>query len=554
MRLSRCPYGLLLFSVVACADRGASGGGEAGGTLVVAVGGNAAPVLPPVSHDVFSRAVADQVYDRLADMGPDLNTLGDKGFTPRLARSWAWSADSLSIAFAIDPRARWHDGTPVRASDVRFTFDLVKDPTSATSLTGMIANIDSVTVRDSLTAVAWYHRRTPEQFYDLVYQLHVLPEHVLKDLAHDKLETADINTKMIGSGRFRLARFEPGVRIEVVADTLNYRGRPKLDRVVWAIASDAGAAVTQLFSGQADLIEILPPQMVPRADSTGSIRVVRYPSLGYAYMGMNQRDSKRPGGPHQVLGDRNVRRAISMGLDRQAMLKNVFDTLGIIGVGPYPRVLADTTVRVLPFDRERAAALLDSAGWRAGADGMRSKNGRPLAFSILVPTSSAPRMRYAVLIQEQAKSIGLRVDIESMDFQTFQNRLNNRAFDAMISLWQPDPNVASIKEVWGTEGIARGGQNIVSYSSRTFDALIDSASTVFDAARAKQYAHRAYQTLVDDAPAVFLYDNLTLAGMHKRLRPVEMRANGWWFGLADWSIPASERIERDRIGLRPAQP
>jgi peptide/nickel transport system substrate-binding protein len=243
-----------------------------------------------------------------------------------------------------------------------------------------------------------------------------------------------------------------------------------------------------------------------------------------------------------------------MALDREAMLKNVFDTLGILGVGPYPRVLADTTIHLLPFDRAHAAALLDSAGWRAGADGMRSKGGRPLAFSILVPTSSAARMRYAVLIQEQAKSIGVRADIESLDFQAFQDRLNKRNFDAMLSLWQPDPNIASIREVWASEGMTQGGQNMLSYSNRAFDALIDSATATFDAARSKQYAHRAYETLVEDAPAVFLYDNLTLAGAHKRLRPVDMRANGWWFGLADWSIPAGERIERDRIGLRPAQP
>jgi peptide/nickel transport system substrate-binding protein len=536
----------------ACADRGVSGAGATGGTVVIAVGGNAAPQLPPMSHDVFSRAVNDQLYDRLADIGSDLNTVGDKGFAPRLARSWAWSADSMSVAFALDPRARWHDGTAVRAGDVRFTFDLAKDPKSASSLTAALVNVDSVSVRDSLTPVVWYHRRTPEQFYDFVYQLPVLPEHVLRDIPRDKLQTADVSTKLIGSGRYRLARFEPGIRIEIVADTLNYRGRPKLDRVIWAIASDGGAAITQVLSGQADLLENLPAAMVQRADSTGSVRVVRYPSLGYAFMGMNQRDPKRTSAPHPVLGDRRVRQAISMGLDREAMLKNVFDTLGILGVGPYPRALADTSVHLPSFDRERAVALLDSAGWRAGPDGVRSKAGRPLAFSLLVPTSSTPRMRYAVLIQEQAKSIGARVDIEPIDFQAFQDRLDKRNFDAMITLWQPEPNVGSILEVWGAEGTGTGGQNTLSYSNRTFDALIDSATSVFDAARAKRYAHRAYQTLVDDAPAVFLYDNLTLAGMHKRLRPVDMRANGWWFGLADWSIPADERIERDRIGLRPA--
>lgn len=522
--------------------------------MILAVAGNVAPLLPPVTHDFVSRAVADQVYDRLAQIGPDYNTIGDRGFEPRLARSWAFSGDSLSVAFSLDPNARWHDGRPVRASDVKFSFDLVKDPKSATSLTALVANIDSVTVRDSLTAVAWYHRRTPEQFYDLVYQLHVLPEHVLKDVARDKLETADVQTKFVGSGRFRLARFEPGVRIELVADTANYRGRPKLDRVVWAIASDGGAALTQLFSGQADFFENIPPDMIARADSSGSVRTMPYTGLGYAYMGMNQRDPKRSGVPHPVFGDRRVRRAISMGLDRQAMLRNVFDTMGVLGSGPYPRALADTTLSPLPFDRAHAAALLDSAGWRAGADGIRARNGRPLSFSLIVPTSSRPRMRYAVLIQEQLKSVGVRADIESMDIQAFLDRQNTRNFDAALQSWQPDPNLGGAKEVWATEGITKGGQNHISYSNRMFDVLIDSASKTFDAARSKQYAHRAFETLIEDAPAVFLYDVLFVAGVHKRIRPAVMRATGWWSDLADWSIPPGERIERDRIGLRPAQP
>ena len=85
------PFGLLLCSLLACAEGGTSGRDAAGGTLVIATPGNVAPLLPPVTHDITSREVADQVYDRLAEIGPELNTLGDKGFQPRLARSWAWS-------------------------------------------------------------------------------------------------------------------------------------------------------------------------------------------------------------------------------------------------------------------------------------------------------------------------------------------------------------------------------------------------------------------------------------------------------------------------------
>jgi peptide/nickel transport system substrate-binding protein len=243
-----------------------------------------------------------------------------------------------------------------------------------------------------------------------------------------------------------------------------------------------------------------------------------------------------------------------MALDRQAMLRNVFDTLGVLASGPFPRALADTTVTLPPFDRAHAAALLDSAGWRAGPDGMRAKNRRPLAFTFIVPTSSSARMRYGVLIQEQLKTIGVRMDIESMDISSFITRMGARNFDALMAAFAVDPAVGGIKQNWGTEGIASGGPNAGSYSSPRFDALIDSAVNAFDPARSKQFAHRAYQTLVDDAPAVWLYEPLTMAGAHKRIRVEGLRADGWWVGLADWWIPANERIDRDRIGLRPAQP
>ncbi len=548
-RLAGC---LLVFTVVACADRGTIG--ATGGTLIIAVPSAWTPGPPPVVVDALSRAVSDQLYERLAEIGARLNTIGDAGFTPRLARSWTWARDSLSIAFSIDPRARWHDGRPVGASDVRFTLAVHKDPNTGSSLTPLLENVDSVTIRDSLTAVAWFHRRTPEQFYDLVFQMFVMPEHIWKDVPRDRLATSDAARAPIGSGRFRFVRFEPGVLLEIVADTANYRGRAKLDRIVWSIVPDGAAAVTQLLSGQADLFEFLPPDVVARVDSNGPVRAVKYPGLGYTYMGFNTRDRKRRASSHPVLGDARVRRALSMALDRRAMLVNVFDTLGTLGSGPYPGALADTTVTPPPFDRGHASALLDSAGWAEAANGVRRKNGQPLAFSLIVPTSSRTRMRYAVLIQEQLKAIGTSVAIESMEFAAFNERQMARAFDAALMSTAADPSAAAVKQSWATSGTAKGGQNYVSYSNPAFDVLIDSALATFDEARARAYARRAYQLLVDDAPAVWLYDVLTIAGVHRRVHPEGMRADVWWANLADWWIAGSDRIERDRIGLRSAVP
>ena len=116
------------------------------------------------------------IYDRLADIGDSLNIVNDKGFTPRLADHWTWSADSLSIAFHVNPKAKWHDGVPVRSNDVRFTIASTKDSTLGSSTAALLTNIDSVSTPDSATAVYWFHARAPQQFYDAVYLLPIMPE------------------------------------------------------------------------------------------------------------------------------------------------------------------------------------------------------------------------------------------------------------------------------------------------------------------------------------------------------------------------------------------
>jgi peptide/nickel transport system substrate-binding protein len=96
-----------------------AGPNDIGGTMVVAQPGEPATLLPPLAGLSIERQITDLLYDRLAEIGDDLNTVGDRGFRKQLADRWEWAADSLSIAFHLDPRARWHDGVPVRASAVR---------------------------------------------------------------------------------------------------------------------------------------------------------------------------------------------------------------------------------------------------------------------------------------------------------------------------------------------------------------------------------------------------------------------------------------------------
>lgn len=259
----------------------ACGGSDApapavGGSLVIATPADADALLPPFVATQTGRAVADNVFERLAEAPPGdtVATTSDAGWRPRLATSWTWGPDSLSVAFAIDPRARFHDGVPVRARDVAFTFGLLRDPAVGSAAAGLLGNVDSITVRDSLTAVAWFRRKTAERFYDVAYQLWILPAHLLDTIPAAQLRAHPLARQPVGSGRFRFVAWAPGERIEIAADTTHPRGRPGLDRVVWQLAPDPSAALARLTAGEADLLENLRGPQLAEVAAAPSLQLI----------------------------------------------------------------------------------------------------------------------------------------------------------------------------------------------------------------------------------------------------------------------------------------
>jgi len=543
--------------LAACGTDRAKSTGENGGTLVISTPSDAQLIFPVLTEDATAGQVEAQLFDKLAEPGMALHTNGDAGFEPRLAKSWSWSRDSLSIAFALDPRARWHDGAPVTARDVRFTWQLYSDSVVASPSRPLVAAIDSVTVRDSLTAVFWFARRGAEQFFDATFQMRILPEHLLASVPRAELQSAPFGQHPVGTGAFKFVSWEGRQAITIEANPDYYRGRPHLDRVIWSIAPDPQTAVLRVLSGEADWYEALRGPDIAAVAARPELQVVPYRSMTYGYLIWNERDPKNPSAPSPIFADRALRRALTLGIDRASLVKSVYDTAAILGHGPINTHIAtfDSIIVLLPYAPDSAKRLLDALGWRVtGADGMRMKNGRTLGFSLLVPTSSAPRQQLAVLIQEQMKRLGVKVEIEQGDFTTVVRRVTTRDFEA--ALWGTilDPSPAGIRQSWTSAAAAPGGSNLAGYKSAAFDAYIDSAVHTLDPVREKAYFRRAYETIIADAPAVWINEARNFAGASKRVHPVRMRADAWTVNLAEWYIPADQRIARDNVGSAPAAP
>jgi peptide/nickel transport system substrate-binding protein len=504
--------------------------------------------MPPLIRQTNEKEIADQVFDYLADIGPELNTLGDAGFTPRLAESWQWASDSLSIAFRLNPRARWHDGRSVTANDVRFTVELIKDPKVGARGASALADIDSVSVPDSLTAVVWFARRSPEQFYNVAYNVLVAPEHLLRDADRAKLDTHPFAHNPTGSGPFRFVRWDARSVVEVAADTGYHLGRPLLDRVIWVLNPDPSAALVNVLAGEVDLYETVTPDGMSQLAAQSKVRAIPYANPNYGYLGFNFRDPRNPERPHPLFRDHGLRRAVAMALDRAVLLKNVYDSLAFPGAGPFSRMIAtaDTGLAMVPYDSAGADRLLDSLGWRdMDGNGFREKGGRPLRFGIMVPSSSVARRRYAELIQAQLKPHGIQADVDVADMSVVFKRLYSSQFDALLNSWASEPSPSGVRDSWHSMPLANLASNFQLYGNTAVDVAIDSAMIEPDPVRSRAHFRKAYQGIIDDVAAVWLYENRYFMALNGRVQPVLKGSDAWWSHLRLWSIPAANRLPRD---------
>jgi len=531
-----------VLALVACRGRESprAAAGAPSGTLVIAMPGDADVLLPPVATTQFAIHVADRLFPRLAELTLGLNTVDDSGFAPSLARSWT-HRDSVTIAFQLDPRARWQDGTPVTAADVVYTFDVYRDSLTGSTVRINLTPIVSVTAEDSLTAVFRFARSYPEQLYDATYHMRIVPKHLLDTIPHERLASSSFATDpAVAMGPFRFVRWDKGTEITVEADTASFLGPPGLARIVWRIMPDVSASVTALLAGEADAVEVIPQRdEIERARRSPTLVLTPYASPFVAGIAFNMR---RP-----LFQDRALRRAIAQAIDREAVVQSVFGPYAEVPVGPISRMvwIAQAPVRQLAFDTAAAGRALDSLGWRRGPGGVRQRGGRRLGFALLVPTTSRSRQEAAVLLQGQLARAGIELRIEPVEFARLDSRSRAGDFDAVFFSRTLDPSPANLSQFWHSNAIATG-DNLGAYRSATFDSLFASAV----AARGRGDALPRWQALLewfnDDAPAIHIYSLRNNAAIHRRFQNVTVRPDSWLATVASWSVAPDQRLPRDR--------
>jgi peptide/nickel transport system substrate-binding protein len=511
-------------------------------SIVIVTGAEATVPVPTLmegkQNTTANYEIADHLFLRLAAVGPGLVTAGDQGFVPLLARSWT-RRDSLTLVFELDPRARWHDGTPVTARDVTFTLGRARDSTIADRLANVTRRIASVEAEGDHRVVFRFKEVYSEQLYDATFHVPILPAHLLAALPSTGAAWASFVARPVGSGPYRWVRREAGQFIELAANRDFFLGRPGIDRVIVRAAASPDARLNLLLAGEADAMDNIPSPTtnIPRVRAAKDLRLVTVPSNNLGYLLFNQRDPANRDRPHPILADREVRRALVLALDRDLLVRAVLGEYGYVPFGPVSAQLWIRHGAPSPSrqDQSTARRLLAGRGWvdRDG-DGIReNRNGTPLSLRLLVTTSSTIRTQMAAIVQQQLRQVGVRIDLVRTDFAVWSERHDAGDFDIDFSAAGQDPSPSGLIHSW----TCGGPGNVGGYCDPGADSLLQQA--IASPKADPRLWHGFLRRVEENAPAAFLYTQVYVFGVNRRFRDVTIRPESSWSALWRWSVPGS---------------
>ncbi|MGY5057483.1 ABC transporter substrate-binding protein [Streptomyces sp. 900105755] len=498
----------VLLTACGSGDDGSGGGGgqaKSGGTLTFAVGSDAGCVDPQQVGSNDTIYSVRQIVDSLTDQDPKTGKI-----VPWLAKSWDISADATTFTFHLRSGVTFSDGSKLTAQVVKDNFDAVPDLGALGTLAeGYLSGVKSTTVVDPLTVKVTF--KQPNAQFLQATSTHSLG--IESSASVKKSPQHKCSDGVVGSGPFVLKQYVQNQSVTLGRRTgydwgsslWSKKGEAYLDKLVFKVVPEAGVRAGSLQSGQVDAISSV-GKANEAALKGGQVTLQSRANPGVVFgLGLN---NSRP-----LLKDAKVRQAISAAVDR----KQIADTVYPTGTQPATSILAHTTPDYtdlssdLALDTAKAKSLLDSAGWKAGSDGIRTKDGKRLTLTISWFPNAATNQPALELVQQQLKSVGIDVVLKQLPVTQFATTIQSGDFDVVWgNTTRADPDI--LRSSFST----RLG-NFYHLPSGSLDTALSAQAATTDTAKRKQLVAQAQKLIVQNAYNVPVVELQTQLGVSKKV-------------------------------------
>lgn len=457
--------------------------------------------------------VIEQVFDRLLVINRD------GSYSERLADSW--SVDGKKVVFHINENAYWHDGEPVTAEDVVYTYQLKtnKEPGWLSGSSVYIEGTDDegyelsensvavVALDDKTVEVTLKQERDPSVVLSALNTF-VLPKHLLSQYTDTEVASADFWKAPIGSGPFKYDSEIDGERVEFVKNENYYLGAPNIDRLVVRFMA-ASTLAAGLLNGEVDVTSDVSLSDIDLLQSSDNVTVESVTSTQYQTLVINLEND---------VFTANVRNAINAAINKQALVDELLKGYGEAAVTFFPsfnpyfnEAFADTST----YDPELAKQLLEEENWDSS-----------IVYNLTVPKGNEARERSALLIQQDLAAVGIQTEIVTYDFATALQNMRDNKYDLLL-----------MGAAGGLEPSLSIGS--ISYFSHTTDekfAELTSRGAAGLSFEERKPVYDEYQNyFVEQTPLVFLYFSDRIVSYNNRVKNLPITSADFWNNMLAWT-------------------
>lgn len=489
---------------------------------------------PFTATDFHAQVLCGLIFESLIER--DNETLEPK---PRIAESWEIAPDRMTYTFHLRKDAKFSDGRPLTADDVKFSFDTLMNPaTNAPHLRNYYEDVaacetpDPYTVKFTCKKVYFKHLFT-------LGELPVLPKHIY---ATGDFNQHPNNRNPVGSGPYLFEKWDTGQQIVLVRNENYWREKPRIKKMVFKVITNSDAAFQELVQHGLDTMD--PLSMTEELWTTratepkfeAEFNKLTYLDSGYRYIGWNMRKPQ--------LQDKRVRQAFTMLLDRETILRELMHGLGAVSSGPFFLDVPenDKGIQPWPFDPARAKTLLDEAGWKdTDGDGVRDKDGQSLQFELMFTSGVTVHEQVATVFQEELAAAGVKMNIRQLEFASLLQSVYEHSFDAIMMAWSASPDPDPYQIFHSSQAVERGS-NHVGYSNPEADQIMEQARTEFDRQKRIAMYHRFHAIIHEDQPYTFLFFRKAKVAVDKRFQNLKVYPYG--MDSREWWVPAAQQRYR----------
>jgi peptide/nickel transport system substrate-binding protein len=495
-------------------------------------------LTPLISNDQYSQWVQSYVLDPLLDRDPDTFE-----WLPRLATDWTVSEDGLTIDFTLRTDAVFSNGDPLTADDVVFTMDLtMNEQVEAPAIRSYFDKL-SKCVKIGDHGVRFVFKEPYYRSFETAASTQVLSKKFYSKYTPKQLNES--TGLLLGSGPYRLPdptswKPEPGKPLELVRNE-RYWGEPSgPNRLVWKVIEQASSRVTEFRNGGLDAFTRPTPEQYDdmKADPEFGPRIQQFAmdvvTSGYLYIGWNEKEGDKP----SRFADARVRRAMTMLVDRDAVVRDILHGYATVCNGPFHHLSpqADPSIKPWPYDPAAAVKLLTETGHVKRDGRLFGPDGKEFRFKLLVASGGEVSKRIAAYTKDSLARAGITVDVVPTEFSTMLAKQKERSYDAMLMGWggviEDDPH-----QTLHSDAITGVGDNFIQYSNPKADAAIDRARrTVKDELRMPIW-HEVHRIIHDDEPYTFLCNDWELFAADRRIKGV-MATKSAANQKTEWYVPA----------------